>query len=204
MGTVRDKTGMRFGRRTVLNFVCVRKKKSVWLTRCDCGTVAEVSAPNLLFSESCGCMQSEAASRAKTVHGGASRKCGETRTYRIWKSMKSRCLCKGASAFYKYGGRGISICPEWADSYERFLADMGECPSDKHSIERNNVNGDYEPLNCRWATAIEQANNTRRTRFIEVDGEKVPLSQLARTLGVPPTRLMRQIASGWTPTLKSA
>ena len=88
---------------------------------------------------------------------------GNTRhpLYKTWEGMKNRCLNPNYPEFHYYGGRGITVCPEWRSSFWQFVADMGPKPSSKHSIDRVNPNGDYEPNNCRWATSIEQANNKR-------------------------------------------
>jgi hypothetical protein len=89
---------------------------------------------------------------------------GMSRTpeHESWRSLKKRCLCKTCKAYKYYGGRGITVCERWRDSFENFLADMGPKPSPKHSIDRINVNGNYEPSNCRWATWSQQVINRNK------------------------------------------
>jgi hypothetical protein len=89
--------------------------------------------------------------------------------------MKARCYYPKAISYYLYGARGITVCPRWLESFENFLADMGECPSPKHSLDRINNDGNYEPSNCRWATMTEQGLNTRKTIRVLWGGELVPL-----------------------------
>jgi hypothetical protein len=84
--------------------------------------------------------------------------------YSAWRAMKQRCLCPNAIHFKHYGGRGIKVCDRWINSFENFLKDMGKKPSSIHSMDRIDVNGNYEPNNCRWATPKEQAKNTRRNK----------------------------------------
>lgn len=126
------------------------------------------------------------------VHGEARK----TKEYWIWASIKSRCYGKNQKTFSDYGGRGITVCDRWRDSYPNFLADMGRAPSPKHSIDRINNNGNYEPGNCRWATKIQQANNTRVNRMIEYRGQIKTLSEWCRELninrGTVESRLDRQ------------
>jgi hypothetical protein len=88
--------------------------------------------------------------------------------------MKRRCYDKNFARYANYGGRGIKVCHRWLNSFEAFHEDMGPRPSRKHTIDRINVEGDYEPGNCRWATPPEQARNTTRTVWIDVDGQKLP------------------------------
>jgi len=99
--------------------------------------------------------------------------------------MKSRCYNPNFDGYADYGGRGITVAERWLESFESFLEDMGECPSNKHSIERVNNDGNYEPGNCKWATDIEQASNRRTNRYLEYQGRKYTVTSLARLVSIP-------------------
>lgn len=120
-----------------------------------------------------------------------------SREYRIWENMRQRCLNPKASHYARYGGRGISICERWND-FALFYADMGPCPTQKHSIDRIDNDGGYEPENCRWVTQTEQMRNSSRIKLIEYRGEQVPVSHAIRQSCVSPQTFYRRIAEGWT------
>jgi hypothetical protein len=128
--------------------------------RCDCGTVKVVRGRSLLSGaiKSCGCYNARS-NPGNRIHGMS-----RTPTYTSWTEMHQRCTNPHAASFKEYGARGISVCARW-QSFENFLADMGERPQDKTLDRYPNVSGNYEPGNCRWATASEQARNTRRNIF---------------------------------------
>jgi hypothetical protein len=112
-----------------------------------------------------------------------------TRAYRAWDSMKQRCLNPAFIGYKHYGGRGIKIHAPWLE-FENFFRDMGECPSDR-SLDRIDVDGDYSPSNCRWATRQEQANNKQTTTYFEYMGEKRSLQSLAKQFCINP-RVVRE------------
>ena len=115
----------------------------------------------------------------------------------VWRGMKQRCFNSNEPGYKNYGGRGITMCDRWVDSYENFITDMGPRPSDKHSIDRIDNDGDYCPENCRWATSVEQNRNTRHNRLWEHNGVTMTISMWADKLGVSYHTLYRRWLKGW-------
>lgn len=154
-----DLSGLRFGRLLVLHRLPADNKRTKWRCMCDCGNQISAESYNLRsgHTTSCGCVQKEAASRANTTHGGR-----KTRLYRIWVCMKNRCYQKSYHAFNHYGGRGITVCDSWLQSFSEFYAwSVSNGYSDNLSIDRIDPNGSYSPGNCRWVTMSEQNKNKR-------------------------------------------
>ncbi len=135
-----------------------------------------------------------AMAKAESVTHGLS----GTRTYRIWSGIKRRCLSSRSSSFHNYGGRGITICDEWAESFMSFLAHVGPCPSPTHSIDRTDNNIGYEPGNVRWATRKEQNRNSRHNLVLEYKGETRCLSEWAEFTGYSREMISSRLERGWS------
>jgi hypothetical protein len=121
----------------------------------------------------------------------------EDPAYRVWINMKSRCLNPNATGFDLYGGRGISIHPSWLASFEKFLSDVGPRPTGSHTLDRIDVNGDYEPGNCRWATQTQQCRNMRVNHIVVIGGERMTLAEAAELAPVPYNTVLYRLKRGW-------
>lgn len=191
------KSGDRFDRLVAVEMVPRGKSMSWWRVRCDCGTekVVRMSAVTRGDTRSCGCLIREITAARSRSHGKS-----RDLIYQVWTSLVKRCCNPKTSNFADYGGRGITVCDRWRNSFEAFLEDMGPRPSPKHSIDRIDNDGNYEPGNCRWATWTVQARNRRGGRLVEIDGEVLPLKEAAERHGVPYHRVHRRIQNGWALT----
>lgn len=167
--------GDRFNRLRAVAPAPSRGDHAYWNCICDCGNDAVVSATAMRCgrTRSCGCLVIEAGQRNRK-HGGH----GST-LYATWRSMRQRCICPTHHAYKNYGGRGITVCAQWAD-FATFAADMGAPPPGRHTLERIDVNGNYEPSNCIWADWVTQGNNRRNVKKYAVHGEVKSVTELAR------------------------
>ena len=190
-----DLTGRRFGRLVVTHRCPERRGVAiVWACKCDCGSAVDVIGASLRNgnTRSCGCLLRDWCSESKSTHG-----LSQSAEYRIWGLMKDRCLNEKARQYADYGGRGITICDAWIDDFEAFMRDMGPRPSVRHSVERMNNDGGYGPDNCRWALPLDQGNNKRNNVFLEIDGERLTVSQWARRVGLRPNVIQKRLKRGW-------
>lgn len=186
-----DLTGRKFGRLTVLSRAGDTKHKHPqWNCQCDCGAMSVVRGQSLRAGTtvSCGCFgrdQKGEICRARATHGHSSRT-KQTRAYTAWVGMLQRCTNPSNPKFYLYGGRGITVCRRWQNDFANFLADMGEPPVGL-TLDRKDVNGHYEPGNCRWASQREQQNNRSNNRRIEWRGQNLTIhGMVARHRNSPP------------------
>lgn len=163
-----DLIGRVFYRLTVIGFAGVNaRRQSLWTCQCLCSKEVVVLSYSLRggMTKSCGCLNKEKVLTNSLMHGHA-KQTKNTPEYRAWQHAKSRCFNPNVDNFQNYGGRGISMCERWLNSFENFLSDMGEKPEPKHkySIDREDNDGGYEPSNCKWKTLSEQAKNRRKKR----------------------------------------
>jgi len=136
--------------------------------------------------------------RALKLAFGIQGEVAKTPEYTCWVHMLVRCTNKKDPSFHRYGGRGIKVCASWKASFVEFYLDMGPRPSSKHSIERTNNDGDYTPENCRWATRLEQANNTSQNLVLEFAGEKKTLMQWRKQFGFKRGLIEERLKRGWS------
>lgn len=197
MGTQIDLVGQRFERLLVLDRAQNKGNLIQWRCKCDCGNESIASTKKLRNGrrKSCGCARLPSVMEAKVTHGHS---CGGkiTAELRIWMNMRSRCNCQSNKSFNRYGGRGITICKSW-DDFGKFLLDMGERPSAKHSLDRIDNDGPYCADNCRWATSAEQSRNRSSNVMVEYQGKSLCAKDAAEMAGIKHTTLLWRINAGW-------
>ncbi len=177
----------------VINRSCGR----LFLCQCACGTVRYFRRGNLMTGNtlSCGCSKAIHPNRLRHGHSPRTQQSPE---YSTWQQLKRRCLNPRSKSWPAYGGRGIRVHPLWQASFEAFLRDVGLRPTPEHSIERIDNNGDYVPGNVKWATRLEQMNNTRRNHFETFNGERLTIAQWARRFGLRYAAVRNRLYKGWT------
>lgn len=172
-----------------------------WPCRCVCGgrTVSRGTTLTNGEAQSCGCLMRERQLAATVTHGHTDKAHNKrSPEYYTWIAIKARCERPTVVGYSNYGGRGIAVCDRWRDSFPNFLADMGPRPSPKHSIDRIDVNGPYEPANCRWATQSEQCNNKRHNQRRTHNGQTMTLSQWSVKTGIHRATLEGRLRRGWS------
>jgi len=191
-----DLIGKRFGRYLVIKEILERNKYNQinWLCKCDCGVEKIVIGENLRNGNtlSCGCYNRDRSKEANYKHGGNRR--GKIMVeYPIWSQMLGRCYNINNNRYKNYGQRGIIVCDRWRNSFSNFILDMGERPSSKYSIERDDVNGNYEPSNCRWIENIKQYRNRTDNHWIEYNGKKLLLQEWSKELNASHSNIIRML-----------
>ena len=195
-----DLTGQKFGRLTILKRMDKNKRGDYrWLCKCICGKEKIVIGSDLKSgnTKSCGCLRKEQTRERFTTHGHLKDDTA-SKTYTSWESMIKRCTNPNNKDYHHYGGRGIKVCQRWR-KFENFLEDMGEPPTEKHSIDRIDNNLGYCKENCRWATRKEQQRNTRRNHMISFHGKIQCLAAWAEELNINYSTLSSRIfILGWS------
>jgi hypothetical protein len=192
--------GQKSGRLTVLARAgSDRHQNALIRCVCDCGKTSTLRASAFRTgkTQSCGCLRLErsiaATKKSNTRHGMK-----RTPEYRTWGHMRGRCLNPSDRDWPDYGGRGIVICERWLNSFEAFSQDMGLRPTPTHSIDRIDVNGNYEPGNCRWATPTQQSRNRRFGQLVTIGGSAKRVSEWAAETGIPASKIYRRLSDGWS------
>lgn len=196
-----DRTGHVYGRLTVIKESCIRSKQGrvCWDCLCECGNSCTVEGDKLQSgnTKSCGCLALE----TRTIHG-----MWKTKLYQIWQGLEQRCHNENDNHYHSYGARGIYVCEEWRHQFETFrdwnyanFPNIDNLLASGYQLERIDNDGPYAPWNCRWATRKEQGRNTRKTRWVEVYGEKMSMAEaIERFAKVPsPTVWSRVDKFGW-------
>ena len=183
----RDLKGKKFGMLTVIKVdeeKSLEKKRTYWVCECECTNIISIREDNINENKNdCGCIFKKKQAEKSATHGMSG-----TRIHRIWLGMSQRCYIESASGYKNYGGRGIKVCDEWLNKENGFVNFYNWSIKNEYdnnlTIERKNVNGNYEPDNCRWATMKEQANNKRNTRYVTIDNETHSVSEWSEITGL--------------------
>lgn len=192
-----DLRGNKYGRLTVLDEAERSQSGNIrWLCQCECGKTAIVHGSSLRSgrTKSCGCYQREQTGNATRIHGET-----RSRLHIEWSSMRSRCNNQKNKRYDRYGGRGITVCPEWDHSYVAFRDwAIANGYRDNLTIDRIDNDGNYEPQNCRWTTQKEQQNNKSTTVKIEYHGETLSIKGLAEKYDIDYHCLYARLQRGWS------
>lgn len=187
---LKDITGQKFNKLTVISRVENIRSSATWLCKCDCGNEVVVVGNKLRsgHTKSCNCVQKEKAKFANYKHGLH----GEPE-YKVWQGIKERCMNPNNISYKTYGALGIKMCDRWINNFELFYQDMGKRPTPKHSIDRIDVYKGYSPDNCKWSTSLEQGKNTTRNVWVEYRGERKIIAEWCRIFNVKPGAIRYQM-----------
>ncbi len=168
-------------------------------TNCDILFNLRLSDKNRGRGRFCGkSCASSGKNNSSYKHGHSARSTGQTKEYSTWAGIKQRTTNPNVQNAKYYLGRNIKMCNRWINSFDNFLEDMGEAPSAKHSIDRIDNNGNYEPSNCRWVTHKEQMANTRATKWLEFDGKRHTQEEWGRITGLTGLTILKRLKRGWS------
>lgn len=184
-----DIIGETYGHFTVVSYAEKRHNKdNYWYIRCSCGEVKKIRQDLLLKGDlpRCGCREKVRAPKRYSAHP----------LLRIWLGMKSRCYDAGNKRYRNYGGRGITVCDRWLDSFDSFVEDMGERPSG-YTLDRINNDGNYEPSNCRWVTKLVNNRNKSNNIYMVFMGIRFCLAELAALMGLSGKACSKRLKNGW-------
>lgn len=191
-----DITGEAFGRLTAICREQTASRHTHWRFRCECGSEKTIKLDSVRrgLIQSCGCLRKEVTANRSITHGHSiGRK--ETRELKSYNHAKSRCENPNDEKYPHYGGRGIRMCAEWASDATQFLQHMGPCPP-KHTLDRINPHGHYEPGNCRWATSHQQARTRTDNVYVTYEGATMVLKDYASLMGLDYKRLHSRLRKG--------
>lgn len=201
----KDITGQKYGRLIAIKYLYTdKRRKAVWLCKCECGNYTEVSSEKLSTgnTKSCGCLHSDKSKEKIKIlieNQTKYKRKNEKEISTIFNQMKQRCYNKKCKAYKNYGGRGIKIYQEWLKDFNSFYKwSIKNGYKKELSIDRINVNGDYEPKNCRWVTNLEQQNNKRNNKYIEFNGEKHTYAEWSRIFNIPTATISDRVRRGFT------
>lgn len=200
MARYQDITGLIFGRLTAQSYAGTGENGGAqWLCSCDCGSEKVANAAELKRgnTRSCGCLAREQKQAAGKARQHAYSRVNMYRERKSWENMIARCYVASNKMFAAYGGRGITVCDKWRESFVNFVDDMGPRPLGM-TIDRKDNSLGYSPENCQWAGAEAQANNRRNNRFVTVGNQTLTVAQWAREKGVRPSLIHTRLFQGWS------
>lgn len=189
----KDITGMKIHWLTALSYCGSDGKKSLWNVQCDCGKIIVMAASEFLKErqQSCGCQRYLTIGRKNSTH-----KMSTHPVYAVWRGMLARCSNPKHRAWLNYGGRGISVCEEWQNSFEEFWQDMSESYVFGLCLDRENNEGNYEKSNCRWVTHKVNDRNKRNNTRLETPWGRITISEAAERSGIGKTTLCYRLSRG--------
>jgi len=195
-----DLKGMKFGRLTAISRAeNTKQNRAQWLCVCDCGNkkIAQAAYLKKGTTRSCGCLANEQRKKAAQSQCHPYSRTERYRERKSWENMIARCYNPKSPDFKRYGGRGITVCDRWRESFEAFVVDMGARP-DNATIDRVDNNGNYTLENCRWATRVAQVNNRRDNRIIALNGIERTVAQWSEQTSLSHTCITHRLNSGWS------